>query len=735
MKATLLIISALALVSVPLPAHADLARDVSNLLNAKCAKCHGSDEAAAKHSAPFGSLKFAKLKDDKYVLGGDAENSPVYLQVKEGDMPPGKALSKSEVALIKKWIDAGAPEVPEAQVVVAPPKKTPIAITKEEADPGKTDGAVSEAVLLDLNKQPVKDRPFLRYVSFAHLKDAGASDDQIKTHKQAFSKLINSLSWASDVVPPVDVRGDGTLLRIDLRKYNDGWSKETWETIAATNPYAMNCSSVMLQGAQAATGTLQPVIRGDWFIEATSRPPLYNQILKLHSNSKDLEKFLGIDQSKFKRAGFSHSGVSNNNRMIERYPTKYGAYWKSYDFAGNGGSQNIFANPFPAGSKGAGANHSFKHAGGEIIFNLPNGLQAYLLVKADGTTLDHAPTSIVRDQQRPDGAVENGISCMNCHFKGMISKDDEIRDATQIASASFTKAELSEIRASYIDHESFSKLMNQDRKRFLDALSEAGVEGTESDPIHAVTAEFEGELDLRKAAAELGVSEPTLREAIRKKRAVAGPLSALTAPRGIVKRDQFVADFAGLVNALDNGCEPLARCKDDSIGTSSGVAVCHVDGGPSNPLAGNDFKTIQASVNQTEEPRPTLGQWADGIETRIDNPSVGKYTRYISGRLTSSNHLVINQVDRNSEGSDSTVVDVDLSRIDPARISVKEASKGIGWYLEINAIPGTSPIYYSSGGLQQSRSGEVFTLPNEDAANEMANNLRQLVKAIKPATP
>ena len=63
----------------------------------------------------------------------------------------------------------------------------------------------------------------------------------------------------------------------------------------------------------------------------------------------------------------------NNNRVVERHASRYGAYWKSYDFAGNTGTQNIFTHPL-----------DFTQDGGEIIFNLPNGLQGYLIVDASG---------------------------------------------------------------------------------------------------------------------------------------------------------------------------------------------------------------------------------------------------------------------------------------------------------------------------------------------------------------
>ncbi|WP_436425189.1 hypothetical protein, partial [Enterococcus faecium] len=72
------------------------------------------------------------------------------------------------------------------------------------------------------------------------------------------------------------------------------------------------------------------------------------------------------------RAAFQRSGVSQNNRLIERHPSRSGFFWTSYDFAGNRDRQSLFS--FPLGPNGPNA---FHHDGGETIFSLPNGFQAY----------------------------------------------------------------------------------------------------------------------------------------------------------------------------------------------------------------------------------------------------------------------------------------------------------------------------------------------------------------------
>ena len=77
--------------------------------------------------------------------------------------------------------------------------------------------------------------------------------------------------------------------------------------------------------------------------------------------------------------------------MIERHPSRSGYFWTSYDFAGNKGKQNLYEHPL--GPKG---NNAFEHDGGETIFSLPNGFQAYYLNTADGKALNTGPTSTLK---------------------------------------------------------------------------------------------------------------------------------------------------------------------------------------------------------------------------------------------------------------------------------------------------------------------------------------------------
>src|SRR5262249_51431530 len=123
------------------------------------------------------------------------------------------------------------------------------------------------------------------------------------------------------------------------------------------------------------------------------------------------------------RAGFLSSGVSRANRVVERHPARYGAYWKSYDFQASTGPGNI--QRFPLGPEfraNTFGRQAFQQAGGEIIFHLPNGLEGSLLSTNKDERITAAPIEMVRDGKEPAGTPEvfNGLSGMSCHQRGMI---------------------------------------------------------------------------------------------------------------------------------------------------------------------------------------------------------------------------------------------------------------------------------------------------------------------------
>ncbi|MBY0527314.1 MAG: tetratricopeptide repeat protein [Gemmataceae bacterium] len=272
-----------------------------------------------------------------------------------------------------------------------------------------------------------------------------------------------------------------------------------------------------------------------------------------------------IQEQRVARAGFNSSGVSRNNRMIERHAFAFGAYWKSYDFAGNTGRQNLFAHPLGPGR----GDDTFQHDGGEIIFNLPNGLQAYLLVDGQGKRIDEGPTKIVSVKNRPDPTVINGVSCMSCHVRGVIDKADQVRAHVEKNPGAFSELDAKAIRSLYPPQAELRTLLRQDAERFRKAVEATGSKVAATEPIVALAARFESELDLSTAAAEANLPADTLLAGLETSSPLAQRLGALRVEGGTVQRAVFVETFDELVRHFHLGRS--LRVLDQNIAAATAV--------------------------------------------------------------------------------------------------------------------------------------------------------------------
>jgi tetratricopeptide (TPR) repeat protein len=519
---------------------ASLGRKARDLLQTYCYRCHGKD------GANEGGLNYILDRDRlvarRKVVPGQPTKSRLFKRLTSAadPMPPAEEKArpgKDDVLLLRAWIAAGAPAA-------------------EAAHAGRAFLAPDDVLRLirdDLGRVPERGRRFTRYFTLTHLYNAGLSDDELQSYRHALAKLVNSLSWGGKVVVPRPVDPAGTVLRIDLRDYQ--WNEKVWDAVLAANPYGVASPSEVARECCEQTGCAQPHVRGDWFVASASRPPLYHEVLQLPATLGELERLLRLDtaedvrQERVARAGFNSSGVSRNNRLIERHEAGGVVCWVSYDFAGNVGRQNLFAHPLgPGGGEGA-----FRHDGGEVIFTLPNGLQAYFLTTGAGKRLDKGPLAIVSDPRRPDRAVENGISCMSCHARGLVPKDDQVREHVLKNLAAFSREDRDTVLALYPPREKFAALVRADSRRFQEAVAKTGAPLSASEPVVAAALHFEAEMGLPLVAAEAGVRPEDLLGALGRSPRLAKHLGLLRVPGATVQRQVFVSLFPELVRALRLG--------------------------------------------------------------------------------------------------------------------------------------------------------------------------------------
>ncbi len=532
-----------------------LAGQAYTILKNACYRCHGQN---GETEGGFGyALDHKQLLAKKKIVAGDAAKSRLFKRVKNGEMPPEEEKprpTEAEIAVLEKWIAAGAPAFPESAATASRPFR------------GETE--ILTSVRDHLRQADDEDRSYLRYFTLNHLaNNPKVSGDDLRWYRAALSKVINHLSWKPRIVVPRAVDPEETIYVVDVREL--GWTRAgLWDEILRVYPYGLKYDEHTddklrkpARDVYAMTGCDLPYVRADWFVAIAARPPLYHTILDLPTDAHKLEHALKVNvadnflRDNLARAGFTKSGVSSQNRMIERHESAHGAYWKSYDFKANDGRGNLFQFPLgPAFRDNPFADQAFTHDGGEIIFNLPNGLQGYLLVDGKDQRIDEGPIEVVSDGNKTSGttAIVNGLSCMACHKHGMIREGfrDEIREGNAVSGAARTKT-----RRLYIKDEDMQAFLKNDEDRFVAALDktigpflkrgedrEKDIREFTDEPVSKIAKQYQRDLTLEDAAFELGIADPKqLATAIENNDRLRQLGLGTLARGGLVKRDAWAS--------------------------------------------------------------------------------------------------------------------------------------------------------------------------------------------------
>ena len=533
-------------------AQENLAQQVYAIFQQNCSNCHGPSGAFKEELL----IDRPALIDTKAVIIGEPGNSEFYKRLlgptENGpqmplNLPP---LSQEAVETIARWITVGAPDWN----------------VQHDINFITTD-TILDTIRTHLKSLDPFDRPSARYFTMTHLYNAGETPETLSDYRIALSKLINSLSWKFEITNPTPIDEAQTIFYIDLRRYEWNTTTEVWPQIEQAYPYNIAFDPETQAGLleklthlQTETGSTVPFVHVDWFLATASLPPLYHDILDLPQTDRVLEAQLAVNVASnirnapgidVWRAGFNDSGVSTNNRVVERHTSRYGAYWKSYDFAGSVGSQNVFTHPL-----------DFTHDGGEIIFNLPNGFQAYLLVDTNGNRLDNAPIDIVSNPAASDPTVRNGLSCIGCHTQGMKKFTDSVRAAIeQDDNPPYNKEHALRL---YPEQSVLDALVQKDTLRFQEALEKIGgpfaddasrerfFKKCENEPVQRFHEMFQAPLNASDAAAAVGLETEAFLTQIREKQSLKNlGLQTLTDVNGTVKRDAWTSNFDQVISALN----------------------------------------------------------------------------------------------------------------------------------------------------------------------------------------
>ncbi|MET0411854.1 MAG: c-type cytochrome domain-containing protein, partial [Polyangiaceae bacterium] len=475
------------------PAKPLLQAQVEDILNRTCGECHGAN---GRREAGMNYIEdFDQLAQNGKIVPGDVDASPIMQRLVGGTMPPeGSGFpppSEDEIAQIGQFIaqwdgpDASAgPRVCDNQ-----------SITFDE---------IYGAMLTDILLTDSDERDSIRYVGLTNRYNAGVCDDDLEVERWALSKLVNSLSTESRITEPEVVEGTRDLVyRIDLRRY--GWDRgingenDGWEAILAESPYAVPFVGDEADVLVDQMNTAVPYMYADALANVAAVGELYYALVDVPGDIGQLQANLrvdaqdNIDRGLVARAGTQNSGVSREDRLVERQESGVGAgsvLWQAFEF--DSGAE-LFNEPL-----------DFQAVGSEAIFSLPNGLHGYAIFDENGQTIEES--DILFDTLQDNFPVTSAVSCMTCHSRGFLQVRDEVRTFVNSNRLDFNSDEVELVNEVYPGVDAMDDLISSDRRIYQQALQEAGVPIEVADPVSSVFFRFEENVRIADVAGDLGVS-------------------------------------------------------------------------------------------------------------------------------------------------------------------------------------------------------------------------------------
>ncbi len=514
--------------------------DIKPIIQAKCLSCHQIFD-----QYPVAQSEAAKMATRVNL---DPSNPLV--------MPKGAApLPADQRALFSKWPQDGLLEAcPQASNVTANPY---LAL----AD-------IEQAMEDDLNTLNQNDRLNTRYLILSHKIDQGVSATDMGVYSSAVNKGVNSLNAiGTGLVKLTQIGPQNSIVRLNLQDLN--LSIQDWNNIANTDPFKIESFTNTGVQIKILTNNRRPWMHADNFLDTTFRQPsLYYNLLRIPTSLLQLQRNLGInfqqDINNF-RVDFLGEATSvislGKNRLIVRDPqdATAGYFWQTFDtLALNGIPQrNLFQFPLLLQTGGRAI---FDFDASEVIYSLPNGLQAYALFDAKGNRLNLADPNVVEDNTgaNPKGAViVNAASCTRCHQAGLIPMVDGVLNSVTQNASQFVARDVQLVQAFYQPAATNAALFTKDNQKFQTALSGLGV-ALGTDPQVALTDKLLNNWDVNQAAAFLFLKPADFVNLLNQSaqgRVQLGPLLS----GGTVTYDQFVQTFQTLVNDLQLFQQPLGK--------------------------------------------------------------------------------------------------------------------------------------------------------------------------------
>jgi hypothetical protein len=383
-----------------------------------------------------------------------------------------------------------------------------------------------QMVANDLSQLDADDASAVRYVSLANRWAYGPCGPTLAAEREGLSKLLNSLSLDTTITAPVPIDVDLTLYRIDLIDYR--WDRpievmgavysDVWEALVAQNPLAAPFVGDDADDAVTDSGTTVPIMFANSLIATATRPELYYAILGVPDTYEGLLADLGVEATEpGERAGYVDGAeiIATYHRLGQRN----GYLWNLGVI--DNPMTSLFADPLqnPTGER-------------QLIFTLPNGLQAFAYMDAAGVRISDSPTFLDTTQNNFRAIVP--LTPFRQHSPRPNIRD-EVRSYLAENPDAFSPALETTIVGLYRDEVTLRAMIESDYQSLTRlALEAAGVNERRPEPISAAYAEWDRDVSIEDAAGDLMVTREALDDNLR---LLDPALSVLGA--GLMDRDDF----------------------------------------------------------------------------------------------------------------------------------------------------------------------------------------------------
>lgn len=451
-------------------------------------------------------------------------------------------MAPTDTQKLQKWVVDGAQNVPDC---AAKPKLYDL-------------DYIETAINADLEAINSTDRPFTRYLVTAHKADERANGldpglpDEVQ--ESAMNKALNSVNATGlDLFKLTPIDDAKLIWRVDLRNFGIQNQINVIDQNDKINIISTTSKGLVIQGL---TKSQKPWFHFDNFINVINSPKVYYALLNIGATEADLLKAIKVDLNGQLAALQTPLFIGGNkspiallkNRLLVRVVggvNNASYFWQTWDInqiVSN--DKNLFQFPLLAQT---GGKENFNFDASEVIYSLPNGLQAYALFDKAGNRLDAADIAIVTDNRSPiTPIISTAISCHRCHSMGLIPMVDEIRDHVVANAAQFDANDVQIVKTVYHGASANNAIFTADQKTFSKATAQIGLPLKDDDPINRATDILLKDWPEARAASFLFLTLPQFEQAVNESPTAKAQIGQLLTG-GTVTFQQFVAVLPQLI--------------------------------------------------------------------------------------------------------------------------------------------------------------------------------------------